>query len=255
MINPERTRLWTSRLLLGFVLVTIGFAAGRRTAPAPPADTTAAEPSNVERADQLDGQDKVIVYAAHMTFRCPECTQIEWLARELIETDFADELADGILEFRTVDYMRDSALVRHSDIHQPLPAGNQHRRHQLYLAQGREDARGATVWTLVRRRPNCRLSGAWNVDYGRPSGQRRNRALSTKIPQPGPRSDTYPGRNAAFGFARLNSISHSGKIGSAGARNERRHRLGGAAWRFVCLVVLPRFRRTILRHSDPFVRS
>ena len=112
-MNIETLRIWTERLLLGFVLVTIGFAAGRRTAPWPPeieADRSAAidAPSNQ--------QDHVIVYAAHMTFRCPECNQIEWFARELVESEFADELADGRLVFRTVDYMRDAAFARRYNI-------------------------------------------------------------------------------------------------------------------------------------------
>ncbi|MFO7871443.1 MAG: nitrophenyl compound nitroreductase subunit ArsF family protein [Kiritimatiellia bacterium] len=107
MTNTERIKLWTSRFLLGFILVTIGFAAGRRTAPAPP-------PANTVQREEA--ADKVIVYAAHMTFRCPECTQIEWLARELIDAEFAAEQADGRLEFRTVDYMRDTAFARKYNI-------------------------------------------------------------------------------------------------------------------------------------------
>ncbi len=112
MIDSERVKIWMSRLLLGFVLVTIGFAAGRRTAPmpSPVAVATAHAPQGDEAAD------KVIVYAAHMTFRCQECTQIEWLARELIENEFVAERADGRLEFRTVDYMRDTAFARKYNI-------------------------------------------------------------------------------------------------------------------------------------------
>ena len=109
MIDSERMKLWISRLLLGFVLVTIGFAAGRRTAPMPPAVVDAA---TADAAPREEAADKVIVYAAHMTFRCPECTQIEWLARELIENEFAAERAGGRLEFHVVDYMRDTAFAR-----------------------------------------------------------------------------------------------------------------------------------------------
>ncbi len=93
-------------LLLAFVLITIGFSAGRRTAPQPEAtgQTLAAK-------DAL-----VVVYAAHMTFRCPECTQIESLARELVEKEFKAPLDAGRLEFKTIDYMRDTAFARRYNI-------------------------------------------------------------------------------------------------------------------------------------------
>ena len=58
----------------------------------------------------------VVVYAAHMTFRCPECTQIEWLARELVEKEFKAQIDAGLLEFRTIDYMRDTAFAKRYDI-------------------------------------------------------------------------------------------------------------------------------------------
>lgn len=100
-MKVETLRNWTARLLMGFVLVTIGFAMGRRTAPLPTSDTDMAA-GDKEQATQ---SDKVIVYAAHMTFRCEQCTKIEWFARELLENEFSAELADDRLEFRTVDYM------------------------------------------------------------------------------------------------------------------------------------------------------
>ncbi len=107
-MNNEKIRAWTARLLIGFVLITIGFAAGRRTAPLPPTDPAGRGAVITQSAEQSEQRERVMVYAAHMTFRCPDCTQIEWLARELVENEFADELADGSLEFRTVDYLRDT---------------------------------------------------------------------------------------------------------------------------------------------------
>ena len=96
----------SKRLLLGFVLVTIGFSIGRRTAPQPEA---AAQAPAAESAS-------VVVYAAHMTFRCPECTQIEALARELVEKEFKAQLDAGRLEFKTIDYMRDTAFAKRYNI-------------------------------------------------------------------------------------------------------------------------------------------
>ena len=107
MMSAETFRIWTARLLLGFVLVTIGFAIWRRAVPAPVVE---AAPELTTTADTSAPQ--IIVYAAHMTFRCPECNQIEWFARELIENEYAEDLAAGRLDFRTVDYMRDQAFAR-----------------------------------------------------------------------------------------------------------------------------------------------
>jgi hypothetical protein len=111
MSKRELAKLCLARILLGFVLVTIGFAVGRRTAPAPEAQPVA---YGDETGQELS--DRLVVYAAHMTFRCPECTQIESLARELIEKEYADELADGSLEFQTVDYMRDTDFAKKYNI-------------------------------------------------------------------------------------------------------------------------------------------
>ena len=112
-MTAESARTWMSRILLGFVLVTIGFAAGRRSAPRSTDDATTMRAMAAVPAEPVD---QVVVYAAHMTFRCPECNQIEWFARELIETEFEQELADGRLDIRTVDYMRNSDFARKYNI-------------------------------------------------------------------------------------------------------------------------------------------
>ena len=108
-MNMERVKIWTTRILLGFVLITIGFSIGRRTAPRP-ADVTA-----TDRAAISEG-NKVVVYAAHMTFRCPECNQIEWFTSDLINSEFADELESGRLELISIDYMQNAAFARRYDI-------------------------------------------------------------------------------------------------------------------------------------------
>lgn len=115
-MNDGKFRVWTARLLIGFVLITIGFAAGRRTAPLPPTDPAGSGTAITQSAEQSEQGEQVTVYAAHMTFRCPECTQIEWLARELVENEFADELAAGALAFKTVDYMRNTSFARKYNI-------------------------------------------------------------------------------------------------------------------------------------------
>ncbi len=139
----ETLRAWTMRLLLAFVLITIGFAIGRRTAPMVSASDSAAVPVDRQQART----HQVIVYAAHMTFRCPECTQIEWLARELLENEFKDELADGSLVFKTVDYMRDPAFARKYDISSSTIVVV-----RLENGEERDFKRLDEVWTKTRSR-------------------------------------------------------------------------------------------------------
>ena len=107
-------RLWISRILLAFVFVTIGFALGRETAPqAPSVVGLAGQASGTEQAET---DDRLAVYSVHMTFRCWECNQIEWLTKELLEEEFAEHLESGRIEYWSVDYMRDADFARRYNI-------------------------------------------------------------------------------------------------------------------------------------------
>jgi hypothetical protein len=101
----NKGKLWLGRILLAFVFVTIGFSLGRGTAPA-------GSPVAVSHG----AGDKVVVYAAHASSRCLNCNLIEWLTKELIDEEFADQLADGRLEFHSVDYLKDSAFASRYNI-------------------------------------------------------------------------------------------------------------------------------------------
>jgi hypothetical protein len=101
----NKAKFWLGRFLLAFVFVTIGFSLGRQTAPAESS-------SGVSHG----AGDKVVVYAVHRTFRCLDCSQIEWLTKELIDEEFAAEIADGRLEYYSVDYFRDAAFASRYNI-------------------------------------------------------------------------------------------------------------------------------------------
>lgn len=133
-------KLWVSRVLLGFVLVTIGFSLGRRTAPRPDAG---AEPAASPAAEGR----KVIVYTAHMTFRCKECNQIEWLTTDLANSEFAAELESGELELLSVDYMKDMEFAGRYDISSSTVVV---ARFENGVETGFE--RLDQVWTKVRNR-------------------------------------------------------------------------------------------------------
>ena len=110
-----QTRAFISRLLIGFVLVSIGFALGResarREARQPAADAGTAIPT----AHQA-GQDKVIVYYMHQTFRCVTCNKIESLTGELVKIDFAKPLQDAQLEYRQVNFQENEALAKRYNV-------------------------------------------------------------------------------------------------------------------------------------------
>jgi hypothetical protein len=108
-----KIKTWFSRFLLGFVLVTIGFALGRQTADAPPLQID--EQSSLA-AHPADEDSKLVIYSAHMTFRCWECSQIERLAGELLDEEFAAERESGMIEYRSVDYMKDAGFARKYNI-------------------------------------------------------------------------------------------------------------------------------------------
>ncbi len=100
-----------TRVLLGFVLVSVGFALGkevtlRRQTPAPGADTATSEAVG----------DKVVVTYLHTTFRCATCNEIERLTKVLVETEFGEELKAGRIEWREVNFQEDEALAKRYEV-------------------------------------------------------------------------------------------------------------------------------------------
>ena len=81
--------------LMAFLLISVGVAIGKeiavRNAPA------AAEPAAVS------GEKKVVVYYMH-GFPCVTCTFIETTADRIVHEDFAEAIADGTMEFVSLNY-------------------------------------------------------------------------------------------------------------------------------------------------------
>ncbi|NLF32726.1 MAG: hypothetical protein GX591_17775, partial [Planctomycetes bacterium] len=82
--------------LMAFLLISVGVAIGKemaaRSAPA------AAEPAAVP------GEQKVVVYYMH-GFPCVTCTFIETTARRIVHEDCAEAVADGTMEFVSLNYL------------------------------------------------------------------------------------------------------------------------------------------------------
>lgn len=130
------------QLLLGFVLISIGFAmgkeVGRRSVTKSDSDTV---PS------QAPG-DKVIAYYMHGTFRCITCNKIEATAKEVVQTKFAREIKEGRLEWKVANFQEDDALAKRYNI----------ATSTLVLIQ-RKDGRDIRfekleqIWNLVNNKP------------------------------------------------------------------------------------------------------
>ena len=60
--------------------------------------------------------NKVVVYYLHTTFRCVTCNEIERLAKTLVETEFADDLAAGRIEWREANFQKDESLAKRYEV-------------------------------------------------------------------------------------------------------------------------------------------
>lgn len=106
-ITMERTKNLAKNALLVFVLVSIGFALGKEVTAWRQTPMTGRESPARETAS-----DKVIVYYVHSTFRCVTCNEIERLTKALVETEFAEDLTAGRIEWREADYQADESLAK-----------------------------------------------------------------------------------------------------------------------------------------------
>lgn len=48
-------------------------------------------------------QKKLVVYYFHTTFRCRSCNMIEQFTKQAVESGFADELKNGLIEFKVIN--------------------------------------------------------------------------------------------------------------------------------------------------------
>lgn len=115
-----------SKALLGFVLVSIGFALGKEVTlhslrasgadqvdPAAPATATSVSPATTAPAP---AQEQVLVYYLHATIRCSSCNWIERTAREVLQENFAEEMQRGRVVWRTASFQREEELARKYDV-------------------------------------------------------------------------------------------------------------------------------------------
>ena len=92
------------RLLLAFVLVSVGFAIGKET-------TRRRMLSDSAESGVADVADGVVAYYMHAKFRCRTCNLVESMGKELVATEFADAVKDGRLTWRDVNFQENEKLA------------------------------------------------------------------------------------------------------------------------------------------------
>ena len=100
-----RPKTIATRLLLAFVVLSIGVLVGKELRPGATRPEGVAPPgSRIAQAKAEIPAPRVIAYYFHGTARCVTCKKIEAFAREAIGESFPDAIQDGRLEVRSVDY-------------------------------------------------------------------------------------------------------------------------------------------------------
>ncbi|HUU69142.1 MAG TPA: nitrophenyl compound nitroreductase subunit ArsF family protein [Planctomycetota bacterium] len=102
-----------AKLLLAFVLISIGFAIGKEVT----LRRVQAGRSDVASATQPAEQgDKVVIYYMHATIRCVTCNSIEAMTAKLIDSAFADAKQAGKLVWKEVDFQENEDLAKRYDV-------------------------------------------------------------------------------------------------------------------------------------------
>ncbi len=94
-----------ARVLIVFVLISIGFALGKEVGRRPEAPD-----------EGVTARDGVTVYYMHTTIRCVMCNRIQAYTHSLLKEQFAAQLGDGRLEWTSVDFQQDEALAKRYDV-------------------------------------------------------------------------------------------------------------------------------------------
>lgn len=123
-MTMENTKTFARSALLAFVLISIGFALGKEMTARQQRTTKPESASSQVIGDQpVTAEDttfvtdhKVVVYYLHTTFRCVTCNEIERLAKTLVETEFADDLAAGRIEWREANFQQDESFVKRYEV-------------------------------------------------------------------------------------------------------------------------------------------
>lgn len=96
-----------SKLLLAFVIFSIGFAAGKEMA---------ARNASESLQSDLPLKDGLAVMFFHARFRCVTCNSMEELAKQVLERDFAELLDNGEITWQVINFQDNTELARRFDV-------------------------------------------------------------------------------------------------------------------------------------------
>ncbi|MCK5849690.1 MAG: hypothetical protein KAH23_02150 [Kiritimatiellae bacterium] len=105
-------------ILLGFVLITIGFVLGAESAKRQIASTmpVCSGDSPASCSVGAEVSRKILVYYTHANARCRTCNTIEALAQKTINKRFAAELSKGIVAWDVVNFQKDESFAKRYQI-------------------------------------------------------------------------------------------------------------------------------------------
>jgi len=87
-------------VLIAFVLISIGFTIGKHSA------------EKKSLGVDMRKTSLIRVYYMHGTLRCATCNNIEKMTKELLNNKFTKEIADGKIEFKTLNFQKNEALAK-----------------------------------------------------------------------------------------------------------------------------------------------
>ena len=154
----ERAKNILTKVLLAFVLISIGFAMGKHSVR-----------SDSSLADQPAAQgDYVAVYYMHSTFRCVTCNTIEKMTKNLLDKSYHEHLADGRIRWQDVDFQENEALAKQFEIVSSCVVVAQIEKGKVTGFKRLDE-----VWTLMKKPDQFRryIGDAINSYLGSDGGQ------------------------------------------------------------------------------------
>ena len=106
----------TTRVLLAFVLFTLGFGVGREVGRRQGAGVVPGGAAAGGAVAPGGAAERITVYYLHATFRCVTCNTIERLAKEVVETEFAADLVAGRIAWYEGDFQVEEDLAKRFDV-------------------------------------------------------------------------------------------------------------------------------------------
>lgn len=114
MSRADDLRRWLAPPLLAFVLISVGFAWGRLSAPSiSDGDSSAMAVANLG--------PRVVVRYFHGAIRCVTCNAIEARVRAVLDEHYRDRLDAGSMVLEAIDFDQDDRLARRYGVAASVP--------------------------------------------------------------------------------------------------------------------------------------